>query len=357
MTVTNKRRGRAGLTLGLLLAATVTGCVDAGSDKGGRASVDPNSITAMLGLVPDTPATRERVMVTLWAKVDDTELDIDPGLDVTQRELRRLSLLGNDQSVGTGMIGSDVAAPKDLAFMGALGFLPSDVDADIVAGFPPEQFDIVVGDFDAAEALDNAAAVDGATRTQVSDAEVVRWFDDYEQRMGVFTPFGRFPSSGRLTASNGVLAHDRTDAGIAAYLEAADGDRSTLDEVEELATVAEVLDEADVHCAYLSTVMRGEGGVLAPFTALGVGNALVDGHTEVVIVVVHASDDDAVTSEQGLTDLLKDPGSRDDVVWAKQVSKAEVTRQGALTIARLTTSQPTLWSQLGPGGDPLVTPR
>ncbi len=358
MAVITKTRGGTWAAFGLLVATTFVACgVDDGKTDGPtRGSTDPTSVTGMLSLVPDTPANREQIWVTLWSKAEDAvELDIDPDSVGENREIRRLFLLGSDQKTGTGMVGSEVVAPQDPSLLGSLGFLPSDVDADVNAGLPPDQFDVLVGDIDAVRALDHASEVEGSTRTKVSGTEVVRWFDDYETRPGAKTPFGLLPVSGRVSASNGVLAHDRSDAGMAAYIDAVNGDRPMLDEVDELAAVADVLDEVDVHAAYLSTEMHGQGGVLAPFTALGVGNALVDGHTEAVIVVCHESDDDAETSEQGLTDIFQDASSRDDVNWSERVSDVRVTRDGRLTVARFTTDSPSLWSQLVISSDPLVS--
>lgn len=361
MAVIKKTRGTAWAAFGMLVTTTFISCgVDDGNaDRPTSATADSTSVMGMLRLAPDTPENREQIWVTLWSKAEAAvELDIDPELDVEEREIRRLDLLAVDQETGTGMVVSEVVAPRDTSLFGFLGFLPSAVDADVTAGLPPNQFDVVVGDIDAAETLDHAAQVDGATRTKVSGTEVVRWFDDLEMAADfeANTPFGGTPMSGRVTVSDGVLAHDRTDGGIAAYIDGANGDRSTLDQVDELAAVAEALDRADVHAAYLSTEMRGSGGVLAPYTALGVGNALVDGRPEAVIVVFHESDDDGKTSEQGLTDIFEDPRNRDDVTWSDLVSDVEVTREGALTIARFTPDRPSMWAQLVMRVDPLVSP-
>lgn len=361
MAVIEKPRARAWAVFGLLVAVTTAGCGvgDGKADGPARPSADPTSVAAMLRLTPDTPANREQIWVMLWSKAEAAvDLDIDPDLVGDEREVRRLFLLGNDQETGTAMEGSDVVAPMDPDSFGSLGFLPSDVDASVNAGLPPNQFDVLVGDIDAADALDRAAQVDEATRTKVSGTEVVRWFDDYEMAddIGANTPFGRLPVSGRVTAEDGVLATDRSDAGIAAYIDAVNGDQPTLDEVEELAAVAEALDQADVHAAYLSMEMRGQGGVLAPHTALGVGNSLVDGHTEAIIVVQHQSDDDAKASERGLSDRFEGPRSQDGVAGSDLVSDVEVTREGTLTIARFTTDDPSVWSQLVWRADPLVSP-
>ncbi|CAN5745804.1 hypothetical protein BH10ACT1_BH10ACT1_20970 [soil metagenome] len=345
-----------------LVATALGACSDDADD-----APDAGSITALLERVPDTEANGRFVLVSLYAEAE-RDAGLEPqGKAGKARELRRLTRLTNDVDVGTGLPGGTLAASPYVAQQyGKLGYVPSDVEAEVTFGEPPSQGSVGVGTFDEDEVLDRAADVDGAERREVEGTRVVSWLDDQKIDLDLETPIGNLPGrAGRVAAPGGdLLAYTNDDAGMGRILATADGERKSLADDDDLRAVAEGLDDADVTGAYLSTEPLGPAGgfrrrpggsdgaaakdqALQPYVAFGVGAALDDGTKELVVVLVHEDDESARENAGRLRRIVADGSSATTRrPWKSLLRAADVEQDGRLVEATFEVDDPTLWLKI-----------
>lgn len=374
---------RLGIVLaGAALVATAAfACTDDGS-----AAADGGSIAGMLSLVPDTEANRKFVLISLYEKAEKTA-DLKPqGAKGRQRELRRIIRLTSDPETGTGVAGGELAAGPRLARpdvgagadgggqYGALGYVPSDVTAEVAAGQPPNQVAIATGELDADEILDKAAEIEGSTRKEVDGTEVVRWLDDLAVDRELETPIGRIPGqAGRIAVpADGVLTYARTDAISESVNATVAGDRGSLADNDDLVPVAERLDDLDAHSAYLSTEplrsrgptrspdqegngAEGAGTALARYDAVGVGTALKDKKPSMVVVLVHGSDQAAQLNTERLEANVADGKSFvTRRPWSDLLTEGDIEQDGRMVVATFRVERSDLWYRLVFQGDNLL---
>lgn len=347
---------------------TTTGTADPQPDQ----SPD-RSIHGMLTLVPDSDEHAELVLVSPYGLAEeavDLDLDGQPGDEAY--ELDRLRALTLRAQTGVTLHSPEMAGGlRAQEVLGALGFWPSDLAAEIEVGQPPAVTKIAVGDFEPSDLLDRAAAIDGATRNEVEGTEVVRWLEDRTVDFNVETPIGRVSGqAGRLALpADRVLVHTTADAEMADAIDTIGDDGSSLANRGHLGAVATALDEEGVMAAYLSgfpvTPLGGpmtpeleaqvsEDG-LGPYSAYGVGGALDDGEPSLVIVLAH---DNARDAEVNADRLASNVAEGNEPVagrpWSEVLTEADIEVRGEVVIARFATEDPARWITIGRGWSPLL---
>lgn len=346
-----------------LVVTPLAACTDEGP-----AAPDGGSIAGMLSLVPDTEANRTFVLISLYEKAEKAAELKPQGGTAKERELRRIVRLSNDQKVGTGVANGDLGTGSRVREQyGALGYVPSDVTAEVTANLPPSQVTIATGEFDADKVLDKAAETKGSTRKEVDGTEVVRWLDDLAVDPKLETPVGQLSGqAGRIALpADGVLTYAKSDAISKSVNATVKGDRTSLADNDDLATVAERLDDLDVHSAYLSTepvsAPKGQsqtgdpGSALARYDAIGVGAALKDKKPRLVVVLVHGSDRAAEQNAKGLKAKVADGKSAaTGRPWSDQLSDPDIEQDGRVVVASFRVKNPTLWYRLVLQGDNLL---
>lgn len=373
---TPRRRGAHRLVTTLatvLLFSGAAACSAGGSDDatGGAGGDQPgapadagsdDSIAALLALVPDTEGNRSQVIVSRY-EAAATAAGLDP-VDGEREEMDRISKLTNSVETGTGVAGGEITGgPRTQAQYGLLGFVPSDVRAEVSAGQPPDQVSVAVGSFDRDEVLDLAAEATDGEVVEVDGTEVARWLDDRELVPGLETPIGDLPGqAGRVALpADQVLTYANADEISTATIGTVRGDVDSLADVEELAAIATALDEHDVLTALLSTepletdprmtpdtdaAADGPPGLL-PYAAFGTGNRLVDGAPSLVVVLAHDDADDAATNAERLAAMVADGTSAATRQrWAELLTDPAIEQAGTVVTATFTVENPTLWQAI-----------
>lgn len=335
----------------------------AGGDQPGAAADagTDDSVAALLALVPDTEGNRTQVIVSRY-EAAATAAGLGP-VDGEREEMDRISKLTNDVETGTGVAGGEITGgPRAQAQYGLLGFVPSEVRAEVSAGQPPDQVSVAIGSFDRDDVLGRAAETSGAETVDVDGTEVVRWLDDLEIERGLETPIGDLPGqAGRVALpADQVLTYANADEISTAAIGAVRGDVASLADVDELAAVATALDEHDVLTAFLSTepvetdprmtpdtdAADGPPGLL-PYAAFGTGNRLVDGETSLVVVLAHDDADDAATNAERLAATVEDGSSAATrQPWAELLADPVIEQDGDVVTATFTVENPTIWQAI-----------
>lgn len=342
------------LTL-LLLTAAACG----GSDGGG---VEPGtSIASMLKLIPATAGT-DLVIVTL---VDDaiaatgSTPEGEPG-DRDHEVDRVMSLSGRHGGPVWMPAAQIIAAPFRLDRIDDLVLRPSSIRAEIIAGQPPAEIHIAVGDDIDDAILTDTEALDGTERRTLADHDIVTWLDDNEMEPGSDIPFGPQPGwAGRLALPrDGVLVHTTADEPMEEALAGIDGDEPTLADDDDLLAVATALDDADVYAGLLSTNPPGtnlDGDDRSPssddgltdYLVLGTGGAIDDDGAVLVIVLQHADADSADRNAETLGTRITDGTDLETGrPWSDLLGEPEIDVDDRTVTARIPAEVASLWFDL-----------
>jgi hypothetical protein len=168
------------------------------------------------------------------------------------------------------------------------------------------------------------------------------------------------------------MTYARTDAISESANATVKGDRDSLADNDDLAVVAERLDDLDVHGAYLSTEplrsrgptrrpdqegtgAEGAGTALVRYDAVGVGTALKDKKPRLVVVLVHGSDQAAQLNTERLEANVADGKSFvTRRPWSDLLTEGDIEQDGRMVVAEFRVENPTLWYRLVFQGDNLL---
>lgn len=318
------------LVLGsLILAATACGGDGAG-DGGGW-------IVGLLERIPDTAESGDFVtVVDLAAAAAAAGIEIPgPG--------------PSDDAVAAYLMGlpRDALIPdllrnlvRDLgALTTELGIDPAAVRAGIMAGRPPENYEVLAGAFDSTM-VDQAVRADPLWSDLLVTGEhggvtYYSWGEDlrsYMDRVSAVRPIGR---SGRLALDGGYLYWVPWTAGIEGLIDAGAGIVPSLADDDGLAAVAGILEREEVYSAILTdTALRKDA--VAAASALGVGGGRDEAGAYWVVVAVHATPEDAEESavevgrvlEEGMVVGLSAP-------WSDRVAEYDIAVEGTTLVVVL----------------------
>lgn len=355
-----------------LAAATLAVLACSGNEK----SSDGSSLTAMLALVPDTPGTRERVIYGNLAAVRQAA-GFEAGTDV-ESELRQL----NDVGPQSWFVSDPFRITGERLERSEFGFHITEINASIDAGVPPDRLALFRGRIDA-EQVDRALTTfepwaDELTTGEQGDLTTYVFGDESGPDLERITPGRRIGESLRIGVGDGTVWHTTSDELLDDVAGLGD-DGTSLADVEGVAEVAEVLDEAGAHTVGLTTApdvwvfdplrlvpgatpeqievieqRRGESA-LTPWDVAAVGDVFADGVAatgstdatgngsqpsvtndyELMIVLWHADDDDAAENEAALERALTEGVSFiTGESWSRRCQDPEVNRDGGLVTAR-----------------------
>lgn len=317
--------------------------------------VDASSITAQLRRVPNTANTRRSIYVTIYGRADDAAgTTFVKRQSSKKQELDRARKLLADAAAFPGVLGPNQNIEQQYR---SLGYSPSDISAEVVAGLLPDTYDLAIGRFadkdgvsTEKEVLDHATQVKGSERKKVHGKAVVRWLDDLAIDPKLDVPIGPMRGqAGRLGfPHDGVLAYTHTDRSIEQFMEVETGDAPSLASDKDLAHVATYLDKEKAYSAYLSDRAFSRG-ILERYRAIGVGVAGTVAKPKLVIVLANA---DVKTAEANLATLRTTVAS--DQRYAKALTRGRLARHGTTVVARFDASASSIWYQLLRRLDPLL---
>lgn len=312
----------------------------------------------LLALVPATEANAAFVLANDYEaarEAYDVELPPD-GADADEVRRYVVSLIGPGRNGGL--------SPSDLSGMGTridpaawraeLGFSPTDVDADILAGAPPEQSVALAGRFDPAS-IEAAVTTDPEwsdllERKEYGGVEYYAWGEDLAVDLQRVSATRRLGESIRLAADESNVRWAKTTAGIEALIDAGAGVKESLAADETLAGIAAALDHDGVYTALFSTDVDvfGSGGAVAcdatclvPYVAF----ATAVGHDAdgdfIVVVLANQSAGDAIDNATRLDERIQTGASvATGTPWAEYFTASDIAADGTLVVAKLRTERP-----------------
>lgn len=246
-----------------------------------------------------------------------------------------------------------------------LGLDLAAVRGTATAGWPPELFVVLRGDFDAA-VVDAAVRADPVWSDVLAVAEYdgvdyYTWGDDFEHDLSRTSAARPLGWGGRLALDDGCMYWVPWTAGLEALIDAGAGTVPTLADRPTLRRAAELLQQEQVYSALLTDqplLPAGDapGGRLAPYLALGLGGGGDADGIFWVVVAVHATESAAEESAAGFrSGLAADTVLSLGAPWSDMVTDSEVTTDGTAMIAVLRTDRPAGdWTRAYMTRDPLI---
>jgi hypothetical protein len=252
-----------------------------------------------------------------------------------------------------------------------LGFDLLDVDADVLAGNPPNHVEVAVGSIEAG-AVEDAARADPVWSELLEVGEhggttVLSWGEEGEVSFDRVTRARPLGQSARMAVEDGAVAWTRSTAMAEAAVDAWHGDGDSLAGVDELAALAGALDAEGCHAAFLSTDegLFALSGLPRPppepvdplprYEAAATGVTVAGGSPAVVVALAYGS---AAEARDGAAALERVVAEGSSVVgrrpWSDVVTSAEVRVDGEVVVGVLATDEARLWFDVPATKDSLL---
>ena len=325
-------RGRRRVVLALIgLALAAAGC---GDGDGGDAADDTGWIVGLLDRIPDSAEPFGEVMVVDLPSAATAAGMAVPGSGAPDEVIADY-FLGMPRDALIPDLLRD-PAPDFADLTADLGIDPNQVFLAITAGTPPETYQVLEGDFDAA-AIDAAVRSDPIWSSLLSTAEhrgvtYYAWGDDFEVDTSRVTPVRPVGRGGRLGLDDGFLCWVPWTAGMEGLIDAGADAVATLADDPVLGRVARALEEAGVYSAILTDTPLLDDGT-ASGRGLGVGGGRDEAGPFWVIVAVHDTATAAEESAAAVRSILTEGTiSSTGDEWAQRVSGFEVTVEGDMLV-------------------------
>ena len=298
----------------------------------------------LLGLIPDTPATRHEVTISNYARLRDS-FGIAPPADPADRAQREAYFT---QLVATHARGF---FPTFLSELGAEGVQTNlaaylgyrRVDQDVSAGAPPSMFTAIRGSFDpdaAAAALAACAECPPPQTAQYDGVTYYSWGDDFavDLQSALKPPaFDRLGRGGRIAVTIEYVLRTLWTEGMTQMIGAAHGGPS-LGVDADFRLTAQGLEDLQTYGAYITDqTQTAEGAgppgpLLRPYSliAVGVGRD-ANGESFTGVALVHASEQ-AAQENVGLVQrrIAETSSAATGRPWASLFSAVEVHADGRL---------------------------
>ena len=358
-------RRAAGVVLVCLLVVACGGddSGDAASSPSGSSATgddrDLGPLSELLAAVPDAGGNESFVIVNDFAgarEANDVDaLDDDASDDEVTDHLLALTL----RAEGVVPLVSEFAGGQttdQAARVDEIGFDFRAVEADITAGPPPQQLQVVAGDFDP-DTIEAAVENDPIWSDVLEEGEidgvtVYSWLDEGDvefERNSATRPTGE---SARLAVlSDERLAWSRGDDAIEAVIEEDDD----LADRDDLGDLGAVLDDAGAVSAFLSASVVDPDDPpdgFEPYTAFGVAGGVDDDGEPILFVALWHEDEDAAEANVDALEAYAESESGDDTF--PQVIPVDIEQEGHVTLGTFRVPDPDSWSRLAFLGDTLV---
>lgn len=347
-----RRSKRAALILAVLgLVATACGGDDTG-DEGGW-------IVGLLGRIPETATSAGYVTVVDLTAAAATAGITTPDPGASEDEIvGYLSGLPRDALFPDLLRNSlrlfDVGAPA-----AELGVDWVAVNAAILAGYPPETYEVLVGTFDVA-AIDQAVRAEPVWSDLLTTAEhrgvsYYSWGADLRadvERRTTLRPLGR---SSRLALDDEYLYWAPWTAGVEGLIDAGAGAVPTLADDAALNRVARALAGAGVYSAVLTDLPLLQDAAVSAL-ALGAGGGNDKAGPFWVIAALH---DGAAAAEAAAAEverlLIEGETAATRQPWSKRISGFEFSVDNGLMVAVVRSAGPVGdWWQAFVTRDPIM---
>ena len=334
----------------------------------------------LLALIPDTPDTRSWVILADYVLLHKALGIVRPGPGGNQESLEiyfesfittlaEARLHWGDapfisgynreaiQILGTGM--SEY-----------LAFDARNVDQSAVAGMPPGQLGVMLGDFDPTAtdaALENCAAsvpdCEPPLRQSHEGTNLYSWGEEGQDFTRILAPpaYDRLGRGGRIAVQDSHVFYTVETPGMEGLIEASLGRRASLLDVPSFRLLAEAMAQLGAYASFLSdqtlsmedaiteilsNVSREEREriraqlaatpALRRYLAFATGGGIDEDGPYMALALVHS---DAETAEENVTLLLRRINEADSFYtrqpWAQMVDKTKVRTEGLVLFAKL----------------------
>ncbi|MGI9657722.1 MAG: hypothetical protein ACR2OD_02345 [Gaiellaceae bacterium] len=352
------------IALGLGLGLALSACGGGGSSGSG----DGGRFSTLLAAVPDSATARGEVIVTDWAAAREAAGVSTPSLDdedALGTYLRALSGLDSPVSIFSEFIRN----PQFEDFQTEMGFSILDLDAELTAGSAPETFQLLEGDLDFGR-LESAAQDDEIWSSQLTVPEYagvdyLAWGEDFEVDLANRSAARQLGESLRIGLVDDRLVWVKSTGLMESAIDVAAGEASSLADVDVLAGLAGVLDDAGAYTGFLSAdsalfalpapdiaesldpSVLELSGLGAAYVGLATGATVVDGAPGLILAIAHADSTTATANASRLETTLREGRSAETgQPWSDLIQIEEILVEETLVIARLLSDSSSLWIDL-----------
>ena len=361
------------------------GYEDLETQSGSRETPAPSSAyEELLALIPNTPDTRSMVFLNDYVLLRKTANIALPGPNANQEALQNYL-----QALVTTMFDRGVRGFGQAPYISGytqfalsvqdapginphLGFDLRDVGQSAVAGNPPGQLGVMLGDFDPAAtdaALRNCAASVPNCEPPILQSHAgvnfYSWGEDL--RLDVirrYSPpaFDQLGRGGRIAVLDSHVFYTVESPGMKALIEASLDRRTSLLALEKFRLLAKPMSQLGAHASVLSdqnmsvedTISKLLGNryseeqanqiraqlaatpVLRPYLVFATGEGIDQDGPYMALALVHGS---AETAEENVNMLLRRINEASSVLtrqpWSEMVDKASVRAEGRVLLAKL----------------------
>lgn len=325
----------------LILAVTGLVMTACGGDGTGD---EADWIVGLLARMPDTTTSAGYVtVIDLTATAAAAGISI-PGPGASEDEMADYLFGLPRDALLPDLLRNSLRFGEVGALTAELGVDPVTVNKAILAGYPPEVYEVLVGSFDAA-AIDRVVRAEPVWSDLLTTAEhrgvtYYSWGDDLQSnrdRVTAVRPLGR---GGRLGLDDDYLYWAPWTAGIEGLIDAGSGAVPTLADDVALVRVARALADAGVYSAVLTDLPLLQDAAVSAL-ALGAGG----GHDEAgpfwVIAALHdgpAAAEAAAAEVERL--LVEGETAATRQAWSERISGFEFTVDSGLMVAVVRSAGP-----------------
>ena len=259
-------RGIGWLVGPIVVLLLIAGCGGSGNGSSSEGSV----LLDLLGIIPDTPETRQMVVVNDYARIREV-LNIQlPGPDANQDALEQY-LLDISEKSNYGLAPSPFISGHDqyglfnLDQPRYLAFDIREVDQTVQVGQPPSVLEVVGGRFDpdaTDRALKDCAACPAPDRQEQAGIKFYSWGEDLQLDISKqFSPpaFDQMGRGGRIAVLDDYVFRTVETPGMSALIDASRGNLPSLADAEEFRLLAQGMSKLAAYSILLSDMTQDIG--------------------------------------------------------------------------------------------------
>lgn len=362
----------------MLLGTLLTAC--GGGDS-------PSVFEELLAKIPDTPETREWVLINDYALVreefgiplPDQTADRDRMVEYIIELVAETGLARGPFISGMGEIPS---IHLDMAQYRA--FDARNVDQTVEAGLRPGRLEVVQGRFDpdaTGRALGTCDGCEPPQTVNYGGATYYSWGGDFKGNLSTrFAPpvFDRLGRGGRILVQDDYVYRALSHGGMEELIEVSLGDDDSLAELEDFKLLAEALSHLGAYTALLSDqtqraedflpdAFSGEirqqriseiekGGLLLRYSAFAIGAGADEDGRYGVLILIHDNADEARENARILENRINEGNSIiTGEPWTEMIGRLDVNIDGRVLSATFSGEQARkIWLAWIVHGDTLI---
>ena len=320
-------RGIGWLVAPIVFLLLMAGCGGDSDSSGNGGSSEESVLLGLLGNIPDTPETRELILINDFARVREVFNIQLPGPDAKKAELEQyLENISGETDYGLApspfISGHGQYAFLQLDSPRYLAFDIRNVDQSAETGIPPTAFEVIGGRFDADatdRALKGCSECPDPDRQERQGVKFYSWGEDHRADLSrQFSPpaFDQMGRGGRIAVLDKYVLRTVETPGMNAMIDASRGHQPSLADAEEFRLLAQGMTTLGAYSMLLSDMTQDVGGnlerwlspiatvedrrrmmelrgsfpILRPYQVFGTGASRDEAGPYMAVVLVHADE-------------------------------------------------------------------